>query len=466
MKRGIKTMIKRNVREESDKELIKNECSVYYLALLNSIFDDPTIPSDVDYEMTHAWFTADRIAHQKKNYAFLLAMPSSRHPNYESINSANKMGWYTGDGGLYLYTDTDRHSFDGKNFISNAEVAQRIPGTTVDDRRRTPWSYKRGWKSSMNFVGCMDLEERYGIGAFDYEPYHYDGHEADGTVDDGYGGGFTFWENDLTARKSYFFFDKECVCLGAMISSTMDSNVLTTVEHRRLVKDNESGTEKVISDGKAILEDTKSGIELDSPSYVHLEGFAGYVFPEKCKVYAGKYKFNAQDGTFDHYFRDSGDKLEDKDKTFFELRIEHGKNPKDEKYSYVILPTATAEETAKYAQSPEVKILRNDERVQSVTKESVGVTSTVFYVPETASGITATIPSIVMTKRTESTLKISVCDPTQLEKEGRFTVEGKLKCTYHDRELEIEVDEKLGTTTVIASFDNMAGKNLVAEFEL
>ena len=463
--RYLKTMIKRNARDPYFKDKMISFCTLYNLATLSSIFDDDSIPSEVDYEMTHAWFTAERIAHHRKNFGFLLAMPSSRHPNYESINSANKTGWYTGDGGLYLYTDTDNRSFDGENFISNINVAYRIPGTTEDDRERKVWSFRRGWRSTKDFAGCMDFEEKYGVGAFDYEPYHHEGHEADGTVDDGYGGGFVYHENDLTAKKSYFFFDEECVCLGADISSTMNANVLTTVEHRRLVKDGESGAERVIADDENILSDVGS-VTLESPSYVHLEGFAGYVFPEAQNVYASKYEFNRNQGIFDHYFRDGGGKADSAVKHFFELRIEHGKNPKDAKYEYIILPAATPEATKEYAASPKVTVKRNDERVQSVEKASIGVTSTVFYAAESFDGITTDTPCIIMTEQLGDSFKLSVCEPTQLAKEGKIIVERKLKCTKHSRELTVDTESLEGKTVIIANFDNLAGKNLVAEFTL
>ena len=44
-------------------------------------------------------------------------------------------------------------------------------------------------------------------------------------------------ENSLKANKSWFFFDKEVVCLGSCINSEEESEVETIIENR-LVTDN------------------------------------------------------------------------------------------------------------------------------------------------------------------------------------------------------------------------------------
>ena len=107
------------------------------LALYEDILRDERYSYDNDYEYAHSWYTADRAAQQRNNYAIGIALNSKREMNYESINSANKTGWYTGDGAQYLYTDYDDAQFDGPNFLlHNINVAYRFPGTTEDERER------------------------------------------------------------------------------------------------------------------------------------------------------------------------------------------------------------------------------------------------------------------------------------------------------------------------------------------
>ena len=112
--RYIKRFIKRHASDPQNARRVKNGCSIYYCALLNDILSDDTISAENDYEYAHAWFTGDRAAQHRDNYAIGIAMSSRREMAYECINSANKTGWHTGDGATYLYTSYDGNQFDGK----------------------------------------------------------------------------------------------------------------------------------------------------------------------------------------------------------------------------------------------------------------------------------------------------------------------------------------------------------------
>ncbi len=445
----LKRMIKIGCADPDVKNMLFARCSVRDLALIKSILADESITDRNDKELAYSWFTADRFAQHRNDYAFMLAMASERHMSYESINSAHKMGWYTGDGALYLYTNADSESFNFSAFQSNPAVCYRMPGVTADLRPRAVWSYRRGWKPSKAYSGSMDFDGVFGMGAFDYEPYHYEGHEAEGTTDDGYGGGFTYHENDLTAKKSYFFFDKECVCLGAGISSTMNSPVRTTVEHRRLV----DGARKICINGKKPESEYVEEI-IKAPAYVTVEGVASYVFPEACDVRVAKYNYDSTKSESDGYHDD--EKLYVND--YFELGIEHGENPKGASYSYVILPLADENVTRVYASAPEIKILANTAALQAVRKPSLGITAAALFEAGEIGPVKASVPCLIMYKETDEGLEVSVCDPTQKLEAGEFTVSGAFECVDASVELKVECD---GTAThVSADFRELAGKAL------
>ncbi|MBR2467224.1 MAG: hypothetical protein IKB38_09905 [Clostridia bacterium] len=452
----LKHMVKRLCSTPEIVAGAKRACSLYNLSVLNSVLEDESVSGENDYQLTYAWFTADRIAHHRDDYAFMLAMSSERHPSYESINSANRRGWYTGDGALYFYTNTDRHSFDGANFITNPEITRRIPGTTTDAREMKEWAYRSGWKSPKAYAGCMDLFGSFGIGAFEYSAYHYDGHEADGTVDDGYGGGFVYYENDLEAKKSYFFFDGEVVCLGAGISSTMNSPVRTTVEHRRLVKPLGGELISVAGEKMPDGEFTKTG---EIP-FICIEDFAGYVFPSGGEVEVKRY-IRRESTKLDGYF--TGD-INENTQFCAEINMLHGENPKDASYAYVILPYADADKTAAYAKAPEIEIIRNAPECQAVRKPSSGVTSIAFYGAGECAGVKTDIPAIVMLGERDGVLTFSVCDPTQKAERGVFTVEGKLELVSAYPEMTVTVGEN--SSVIEADLTSLAGKNLVAEFKI
>ncbi|MBR2467223.1 MAG: hypothetical protein IKB38_09900 [Clostridia bacterium] len=446
----IKHMIRVSCTDEVFKKVLISMCSLYDLALLKSVLADESVSEENDKEMGYSWFTADRFAQHRNDYAFMLAMPSERHMSYESINSAHKRGWYTGDGALYLYTNADSESFEFPAFLSNDNICHRIPGVTADLRARTVWSYRKGWRPDRAYSGSMDFDEKYGMGAFDYEAYHYEGHEADGTVDDGYGGGYTYYENDLVAKKSYFFFDKECVCLGAGISSTMNSPVRTTVEHRRLVE----GGKNISLMGEK-MPDENFEKRFEGAAFVNLEGVGGFVFPEGENVLLRSYKYDPREGAVtDEYTANLNLKVQQ----FFELGIEHGENPKGATYAYFILPLADENSTRVYASCPETEIISNTAELQAVRKKSLGITAAALFKAGEIGPVCASVPCLIMYKETDEGLEVSVCDPTQKLESGEFTVSGAFECTDADIELKVECD---GTAArVSADFRELAGKAL------
>ena len=464
--RYIKKTIKRYCAIPEFKERLKAACSLYYLAKLKEILNDDTIPEENDFDLTHAWYTGDRVAQHRAGYAFMLCMPSERHPSYESIDEANRKGWYTCDGSLYLYTDADYNSFDGAHFIANERIAYKIPGTTVDEQVRKPWAYRSGWKPKRDFSGCMQLDRKYAVGAFDYESYHYEGHENDNTDDHGYGGGFIFHENDLVAKKAYFFFDGECVCLGAGINSTMNSPVNTTVEHRRLVKEDGTlfGLEDITVDGalmpKGEYSERKNGVK-----WATLDGVASYVFLDRSEVYFNKYSVKGEMKVDDMYFiKAPGDeKYHEAGKPYFELGIAHGENPKDASYAYAVLPYACPKKAAEYSSSPEIEIVKNTPECQAVRKPSAGVTFYVFHKAGVCEDFEVSAPCIVALTEREGLYRVSVCDPTRKLSEVKISVDKKLKLKESVYRLTAEIADK---TVITANLEDTAGEAFSAEFEI
>ncbi len=464
---SLKKLIKRCASTPELVKRIKTQCSVYNFAKLMEILNDDTVKPDADYELCHAWYTADRIVQHRNDYAFFVAMTSKRHPSYESINSANKRGWYTCDGAVYFYTDTDRNSFDGVNFIMNPDICQRIPGTTVDVRARQPWSYicNKGWRSPQTFSGSMDVDKRFGMAAFDYESYNYSGHECDGTSDSGGGGGLTFWENDLRAKKSYYFFDKEMICLGAGISSTMNSEVITTVEHRRLVKDCDIlGGEDIRLDG-ALMPKESFKTEKSGASWVSLEGFAGYVMLEDSDVYLRRYNYVPTTEWRDCYFEADPEEEKYKDgKPFFELGISHGENPKNASYAYAVIPYAEEDKTAAYAKEPEVEILSNTKRIQAVRKLGLGLTFVSFHSAGECAGVKVSAPCLLSLYEKDGALTVSVSEPTREVDSIKVTLDKKYKLI--NASIRAEISESSGVSVINVDVKDLAGEAVRVCFKL
>lgn len=430
----IKRFIKSSAKDENVVKEIKKTAPIYDLALFNSIFCDPEIPDTVDYEYAHAWHTGDRATQHRNGYAIGISLSSLREIAFESILGLNKRGWYTADGATYLYTDYDVNAYDGDNFITkNKEIAHRIPGTTEDERERVPRSITGpwAWKNPSDFAGSMQIDDKYIVAAMEFVSMHYEG--ADDVVDEGYGGGPAPHSNDLRAKKAYFCFDKEIVCLGADITSTMDSPVNTIVEHKRIV-DDVKYTQYL--DGKAL---PKSDFEevREGRSCFFMQGHSAFVNLGSEKALCKRY-------------------ISESEQPFIEYRICHGKNPSGATYSYAILPHAELEFAEEYSKNPEIEILSNTPSVAAVKKEGLGITGYVFYEAMQLDGIAVSAPAIVTKTERDGVVSLRVCEPTQKLEAMTLTLDNEytVKCA-HER---ISAVSNEGKTVINIDFRESYGE--------
>ncbi len=198
------------------------------------------------------------------------------------------------------------------------------------------------------------------------------------------------------------------------------------------------GAEKVTADGETLSlgeEDTA----LEGVSWVQLEGTGGYYFPEEQNIKARK---------------------TNKATSFFELWIDHGVDPQGGTYSYVLLPNKSADETAAYAQNPNIEVLVNTPEIQAVRAKQQGVTGYVFWKVGTYDGITVSAPMIVMVKDNGGVVEVSACDPTQKLTSGTVTMNRALTKVSADEGVTVTGGEQ---TAIAVDFTNTYGKSFEAK---
>ena len=439
----IKHMVKRNAVTSETLAYIKNAGSILDCTILDSIMRDTEVSAENDYEYAHAWFTGDRAVQHRNNYAFGIAMSSNREFTYECINGENKTGWHTGDGATYLYTDYDDSSFDGDNSLSkNINIAYRFPGTTEDSRERAIVSIRSTcpWHPSKHFAGSINFEDKYLTAAMDFEAFHFEGPVQGDPDDSGYGGPLPVHFNDLVGKKAWFCFDDEIVALGAGINSSMDSEVRTTLDHRRIVRDSERSIFYKIK-GEDAVECEREPYEksLCDAEWVLVEGHAGYVFLDKTLAHLGRYDCAEAGG-----------------QSFFEIRCEHGKNPKDSSYAYAILPYADKIRAEKYASSPEVELLSNTSKLQTVREKNLRLSSYVFYEAGKCGAVESDSGIIVMIKERNGALDFALTDPTHLLKRARITLDGVYEAVEKNPKLTVSVSD--GKTVIDADLELANGR--------
>lgn len=444
----LKQMIRRSVRKENISA-VSSYLSVAQLTKLWGIMDDESIHIQPYYK-NKIYYTGDSIMHQRNDYGFALSMSSSRIAPWESLNGVNLTGWYQGDGMLYTYIDTDPTQYN----LSYWKEANpyHMPGTTVDTQKRIATSIAKSSDvlTKQNFVGAAGFNELYATAAMQLEAYHNDNKNAVLSTED-YGGDAPYHKCTLMAKKAWFMFDDEVVALGSDINAKDGFEVHTVIENRKLVRceqktDIKDGrpagkiipdTAVITADGIVIEKKSTYRKSFTNPSWVHIEGIAGYWLPRRGELVMDKVTNN---------------------ESFLEMWLNHGINPDKGTYAYVILPKKTARQTAEYAENPDVEILLNTEAIQAVRENKLKLTGMVFWEPGTFGDITVSVPVIMMDGISGGTRQITVADPTQLLAEGVLTVKGSYKAAFADERCTIIPVGK--DTEIKINFDGSKGRTL------
>lgn len=424
------------------------------------ILEDTSIQSNVA-PIHKSYPLMDRAVHRTEDYLFALSMYSERIQNTEIMNDENRFGWHQNNGMTYIYDEDKQYTENYWNTVNPL----RLPGTTV-----VPVNIGTGKPDGSGFAQGGDFcSKESWVGGTSIGNYGVSGMSFSGETQGIAGDAPVSYAPDLKGKKSWFMFDDEIVCLGAGITNkNMELPVETTIENKKLRKDgsnqllvNGEKTEIPVKEAnvKELVERTAdiSGTSFEQVNWAHLEGNqsvgTGYYFPEEnteIQVRRGQTTGSWKDvGTFE------GESTEN----YLEMWVDHGQNPENASYSYVLLPETSAEETENYAQAPKVTILENSSEVQAVRHETLKITGINFWQEQGGSidGITSDKAASVMLQETEQgTVKISVSDPTMKNKGNiQLTLEKEIVDSIQlDENVTCEKTEKGAVLTF-----SMAGTN-------
>ncbi|WP_438485708.1 polysaccharide lyase 8 family protein [Streptomyces sp. S186] len=328
----------------------------------------PAAPEPVGHRLFPAM---DRAVHRRPGWTAGLAMASNRITHYENGNGENKRGWHTGSGMLYWwpagrggdqYTDAFWPTVD----------PYRLPGTTVSTKRLAD-NEGGGWgepKPDVRWVG--------------------------GTTDGTYaalGQHLRGLASTLTARKSWFPLDDCVVCLGAGITSRDGVPAETVVDNRNL---GERGTAVLTVDGVRRPAAPGRTTVFRRARWAHLDGHGGWVFPGSPggapalhvlrEDRTGRWSDINTTSTCDPYTR-----------RYLTLWHDHGTDPTDARYAYLLMPGATrGAVAARAADRHWLTVLANDADRQAIAVDPLGVTAANFWRAGSAGPLAADGPASVL----------------------------------------------------------------------
>lgn len=320
----------------------------------------PAAPAPVGHRLFAAM---DRAVHRRPGFVANIAMASDRIAAYECGNGENPRGWHTGAGMLSWWTGGRSDQYT--DWYWPTVDWYRLPGTTVSTRR-LPDRAGGEWgepRPDVRWVGGTTDGEYAAIGQ------HLKG-----------------LESTLRARKSWFCLADAVICLGAGITCTDGVPVETVVDNRNLGEDGEQAFVR-------------------GPGWAHLEGHGGWLVP------AGTHALR-EDRTGAWSDINTGSTTERRTRRWQTLWIDHGTDPVDADYVYVLLPGAARRTVvARAADRHWLSVLANDATCQAVHVDRLGLTAANFWQPGTAGPLTASAPASVLVRRTGRTATLCVAEP-------------------------------------------------------
>lgn len=330
---------------------------------------------------TYFWHS-EHFSYQRPDWFASVRMYSTRNHNMEEpYNTEGIFNHHRGDGVNHI-------SVTGDEYFNIWPVYdyQKIPGTTVMQKPELPSLKEIQKPGETDFVGAV-TDGIYGAAAFDFKSSH----------------------DPLVARKAWFFFDDEFVCLGAGISSRKELPVVTTI-NQCLLRDQVTVSSE---DSIAVIE--KGENEFSNVKWVYQDG-VGYVFPKPATV---NIKNDEAKGSWWKINKQTDSPKNEIALDVFKIWLNHGEQPSDETYEYIVVPSTSITDLEKENALNNIEILVNTPEIQAVKNKKLEKVQVVFYkagevdISENYK-LVSHHPGIVMLQMDGNKVtKVSVADPNR-----------------------------------------------------
>ena len=338
---------------------------------------------------TH-YFRGDYTLHVRPGYTFDVRMVSNRTVRLEYGNEENLKTYFISDGCTNIVRRGNE--YDG---IFPTWNWTRIPGVIAPQLKEIPMAAS-DWQcmGTSTFAGGVS-DSLYGVTTYAY-------------LD-------TYKDMNVGGHKAWFFFDDEVVCLGSDIQCATPEEVYTTVN--QCIASPEGGL--ILTKGKEQAVPSKEATYKEVDGVLH-DG-VGYLFPQGGQIVTG---IQRQSGDWNDINKSHKGRVE---KDVFTLCLNHGKQPKGDKYAYIVVPgKQTAAELDTYRKEAAVEIVENTADLQAVHHKKLGIWQMVFYRPGTFKhkGLTVRVdrPCALMLKEGKATPVLHVADPGQTMQPIRIEV--------------------------------------------
>lgn len=301
------------------------------------------------------FWQSEHFVFQRPNFYTTVRMFSARNQNMEQpYNGPGKPTHHRADGTNYLVLKGDEY-FN----IWAVYDWQKISGATIQQKKSLPPPSEIQKEGLSNFVGAV-TDGLYGAVAFDFISPH----------------------DLLEAKKAWFFFDEEYVCLGAGIRPKKSLPVITTINQVllksevRIFQDNQ---EKILPSGKG---------RYDRVKWAYQDKI-GYVFPKPANIHISN---QTEQGRWSDITDQKNISKELVQADVFSIYFNHSDkvvpsapgtqvtaDPADS-YQYIVVPDITPEKLQQTASNNRnIIILSNTPELQGVLHTKLEMVQLAFY---------------------------------------------------------------------------------------
>lgn len=357
-----------------------------YNSWINHIENGSAFPKpDVN---KHFW-KSDMMTQHGENFYLSAKIISKRTYGTESLNKENLKAFNLPLGSTNIMTTGDEY-----DDIFPVWDWTRVPGTTaINNQSKTALD---GYQIGNNEFGGGASNGVNGIMAFSGK------------------------YNELQTNKAYFFIDNMMVCMGGGISCNQGEEILTSVEQNFLkgIVAYNDGQEQQLASGSSL-----SGKQL---KWAHHNN-TGYIFNQVGNL---TIQNTAQTGSW-RDINGTG-KTDQISKDIFSLWFNHGVDPADASYHYIVVPGQSLSSFRNIADHLDLQVAQNSSAVQAMRKDNkYGI---VFYqkgsvVMDNGLKISVDKPAIVLIETTNGAYNITVADPTYTQSDLTLSLNKKLEAT-------------------------------------
>ncbi len=370
----------------------------------------------------HYW-ASDYTQHARSGFLFAVRNVSTRTAEAETGNGENLKANYFSYGATFISVDGTEY----KNMMPYWDWSM-IPGSTfphtTEFPKRSNWGGNYG---STSFVGGVS-DGMHGAAVLDQD------------------------KGTTKAKKAWFFFDDAIVCLGAGITDNSGLEVRTTINQAKMEKP--SYVSEVENDSEKV-ESLSSAVYANSNLDYIRNGKVAYFFPKQENI---KYTMKLQTGRW-HDINNNGS-TSSVSGNVFSLWVDHGINPQNSTYSYIVVPGIDSREKAQAYDLSEIDILENSEAIQAVFHKSADILQAVFHQAGSLSQGNRTIlvdsPCVLMLKNGSL---VSVSDPSQSK--SNINVSIKVNDTKFDKNISLPTGNGMRGSSVTIDFGIPTGTSLI-----